>query len=355
MGKTLIKKMNKILTVISLLFIVSYANCTKKVSYSEIVSSLAQVTHVDGADSIIDTVAANWAESLKKLQLFNVALTNQCNGIMKRSSDKAAAFADRIKSNAESIGELQADNIKLSEEIKEAVDAQAGNRENAEKLREELKTDAGVLQDKSMAIVERARVLRRLMNLVQDELTGNQRNSTVGDFNVDKKLSGFSFVEVHNQLKELESHDPIVRSMITTLVLITQDQKNIFANQAQVGKIAAMIEEIIKKDAAAGLSLRQQTADKANEINKTLGELADDMEKQMNVLAEKRASVVQNHQTIAFVKSESTGIEANMKRVAERKVSNMAMCKKVQDLNKLQRGDFSAGRQRFADLKKLVQ
>merc|ERR1712032_1295765 len=170
----------------------------------------------------------------------------------KRSSDKAAAFADRIKSNAESIGELQADNIKLSEEIKEAVDAQAGNRENAEKLREELKTDAGVLQDKSMAIVERARVLRRLMNLVQDELTGNQRNSTVGDFNVDKKL---------------------------------------FANQAQVGKIAAMIEEIIKKDAAAGLSLRQQTADKANEINKTLGELADDMEKQMNVLAEKRASV----------------------------------------------------------------
>merc|ERR1712100_671832 len=161
----------------------------------------------------------------------------------------------------------------------------------------------GKLQDQTTDFVQRQRVLKRLMNLINDELRGNQRESTVGNFEVDKKLSGFSFVEVHNQLKELESHDPIVRSMITTLVLITQDQKNIFANQAQVGKIAAMIEEIVKKDAAAGLRLRQQTADKANEINKTLGELADAMDKQMNVLAEKRSLVVQNHQSIAFVKS----------------------------------------------------
>jgi hypothetical protein len=346
--------MNKILTVISLLFIVAHANCTKKVSYSEIVSSLAQVQHVEGVDGLFATTESSWDESLSKLNAFKIAITNQCKGITARGEAKATNSADNIKSTVQIITDLGADNVKLSEEIKEAVAAQSGNQENAANLKEELVNDAGVLQDKTMAIVERARVLRRLSNLVQDELVGAQRDSTVGDFKVDKKASGFSFVEVHNQLKELNSHDPIVKSMITTLVLITQDKKNLFANQEQVGKIAAMIDEIIKKDAAAGLKLRTDAAEKATEIHKSLSELSEDMMVQMNVIAEKRATIVQHNNIISFSKAEKISMEAAAARASKRHSNNMAMCTKVQAHNKLVRGDFASGASRFEELKKLV-
>merc|ERR1712032_1502449 len=131
--------------------------------------------------------------------------------------------------------------------------------------------------------------------------------------------------------------------MITTLILVTQDKN--FANQAQVGKIQHMIDETIRK----------QVADKAAEVNKTLSELAEDMFKQMNAIAEHQAQIVQNTRIIAFSRSELNGMNGHIKRAAERKASNMAVCKKVQDLNKVYRHDFSAGIQRFADLKKLVQ
>ena len=346
--------MNKILTVISLLFIVAYANCTKKVSYSEIVSSLAQVSHVEGAEPLIDATATTMAESLEKLGGFQAALNNQCASVTKRGSAKAAAFAASIKASTDSIVELNGDNVRLTGEINDAVAAQEGNQKNAENLRDELKTDAGVLQDKTMAIVERKRVLRRMLNLVQDELAGTQRDSTVGDFHVDKKLSGFSFVEVHNQLKELDSHDPIVKSMITTLILITQDKKNLFANQENVGKIAAMIEEIIKKDMANGQKLRESSADKATEIHKTLSELADTMNVQMNTIAEKRATIVSNHRIVGFSMSEQNGLEAAAKRAATRQANNEAMCKKVHAHFNRSYGDFLARTKIFADLKKLV-
>ena len=322
--------MNKIFTVISLLFIVAYANCTKKVSYSEIVSSLAQVSHVEGADAIIDSVNNAWAESLKKLMVYNTALNNQCAGIVKRSSAKVAGIMDALMKPFSSIKTMEEDNIKLNSAIHAAEETQEGNKKNLEALNEELKNDAGVLQDKTMAIVERSRVLRRLSNLVQDELTGSQRDSTVGNFKVDNKLSGFSFLEVHNQLKELKSHDAIVTSMITTLVLITQDQKNLFANKEQVGKIQNMINEIIKKDAANGHQLRVAATEKASGIHKALSELAEDQFIQMNLIAEKKASLVQNNKTASFMKGEIASLNSAYKRAEAREKSNIAICTRAQ-------------------------
>ena len=122
-----------------MLFIVAYSNCTKKVSYSEIVSSLAQVSHVEGADSLVEATATSWTESLAKLQGFQAALNSQCALFTKRGTDKAAAFAAAIKASSASIAEYTGDSVKLAEEIKEAVAAQEGNQKNAENLRMNLK------------------------------------------------------------------------------------------------------------------------------------------------------------------------------------------------------------------------
>ena len=204
-------------------------------------------------------------------------------------------------------------------------------------------------------MIERARVLRRLSNLVQDELVGSQRNSTVGQYHLDTKLSGYTFLEVHNQLKELKSHDPIVKSMITTLILITQDKKNIFANHENVGKIQAMIENIIKKDAVAGEKLRQEVAEKKEEILKSLRSLADDMFKVMESLAEKRATIVQNNNIIKFNAAEQKGMLEHLNRINLRKNNNIAMCEKFNKNFKNQAGNVRDEISRFTDFKKLIE
>ena len=74
--------MNKFFTVISLLLIVAYANCTKKVSYSQIVSSLSQISQVEGAASLVDSVTASMNKGLKDLALFRTALQNECGALV---------------------------------------------------------------------------------------------------------------------------------------------------------------------------------------------------------------------------------------------------------------------------------
>jgi len=344
--------MNKLLTIFSVLLIVAYANATQKVSYSEIVSSLAQVAHVEGGAAIIESMESNYNESLNKLNQFNSLLNLQCLGINTRAEKKVSDFQVAIQNNQNSIKELENFITQLTNEAAEAVKDQESNKLNEEKLRNELLEDREKLQEQTLAIIERARILRRLSNLVQDELTGSQRNSTVGNFQVDKTLSGYSFVEVHNQLKELDSKDPIVKSMITTLVLITQNKN--FANQQQVGKIQAMIEQIIKKDAEHGVQLRTNVADKAQEISKSLNNLSDTMMKNMDLIAEKRSTIAENNNIIRFTRSELEDLEKHVKRALTRKNSNLEACKKVQDMGKLLTGEVKTGGEKFEELKKIL-
>lgn len=344
--------MNKLLTIFSVLLIVAYAHATKKVSYSEIVSSLAQVSHVEGADTIVETVAASYAESLKKLQVFNTALNNQCTGIAARASKKYENFQASIKSTISSINEIEGNSKELANEISQVQQDQVENQQNQEKLREQIKEGREKLQDQSIAIIERSRVLRRLSNLVQDELTGNQRVGTVDQFKVDNSRSGYSFVEVHNQLKELESRDAVTKSMISTLILITQDRN--FANQENVGKIQALINQIIQKDAQRAEELRKNAADEAAIIQKSLSESSEAMMKNVSLIAEKRAQIAANLNVVRFSRAEQKDMEKHMARATVRKSSNLAACKKVQDMSKLQAGDFNNGRERFENLKKVL-
>lgn len=347
--------MNKFFTIISMLLFVAFANSTKKVSYLDIVSSLAQVTHVEGAGELAHQMVQSYAESLQKLQAYNAALDHQCNNILKRANEKHQNFQTAINNTNASIENMQNDNKETAAQIVQLQKDQHENEENAQKLKREIIEDAQTLQEKTLAIVERARVLRRLANLVEDELVGDQRNSTVGQYNVDKSLSGYSFVEVHSQLKELQStHDPIVKSMITTLILITQDQKNIFANQETVGKIHNMIEEIIKRDASNGEQLRQQANEKRSAISKHLTELAETSAKNNNLIAEKRADIVQNNNAINFSKNAQNGMHRHMNQAAQRLKSNQEMCQKVRNLSQVEKHAANQGKQRFENLAKMV-
>ena len=346
--------MNKISSIISLLLIVASASCIEKVSYSDIVSSLMQVTHVKGGAELVDSISANYKESMKVLLAYDVQVSSQCTAITERSNKKLGEFQTALDNGVKSIEELENSSKELADQIKQGQEGQEGNRNNAEKLKSELVDDREKLQAKTIAIIERARVLQRLSNIVGDELTGKQRDSTVGNYKIDNAASGYSFIQIHNQLKELNTHDPMVKSMISALIMITQDQKNLFANQETVGKIQAMINDIIKKDAINGEKLREEASKKVSQIQKSLSELSDTMMNVMDTLAEKKATIVQNTNVIAFTRNEQKGMEKHMERAKKRTSSNLSICTDVEKLNKLHTADFQLGVSKFEELKKVL-
>merc|ERR1712032_928624 len=181
---------------------------------------------------------------------------------------------------------------------------QKENQEKIENVKAEMQENLGKLQDQSTDFVQRQRVLKRLMYLINDELRGSQRESTVGNFEVDKSLSGFSFLEVHNQLKEINSSDPLVNSMITTLIMITKDKKDVFANQEGVKKIRQMIFQIMKKDRIKMQRRRFEANMERRQLNIKVNRLVRNSEKNMNIIAEGRAQILANERGVAYIQSQ---------------------------------------------------
>lgn len=346
--------MNKIFTVISLLLFVAFANSTKRVSYSDLVSSLAQVTHVEGADAIIDAVRSSWGESLQNLQKYNQALANQCSGILTRANEKAENYQKNLQNIVQSIQEIQDNTDRLQNEVNGAQEEQQRQQSNIQALRDQVQNENVAVQQRVLAVVERDRVFRRLTNLIEDQLVGHVRQSQMGGINVNREASGFTFLEVHNQLKGLNASDPVVKSMISTLVLITQDQNGLFSSQETVARIRGLIENIVKKDRETVQRIREESANKIAELRRGISEASDAAQRFVESVMEKRANIVRNAAVIKFSRNAQKGMEGQMRRAMERKNSNINMCKKVQDLNRATTAGFQEGVNRFAALRRLV-
>lgn len=346
--------MNKFFTVISLLFIVTYASCTQKVSYSDIVSSFAELTHVEGAEHVYNGIKTEFENSVHQLEAYDNALQNECSNIVSRSNAHHNHIEENIANANKSVQEMKENILQLNLQMTQNENDRKHQMELRHNLQQELKEGAENVQQVAMDMVERNRILKRLQDLVQDELHGAQRHSTVGNFHVDKKLSGYSFVEVHNQLKELESKDPIVKSMISTLVLITQDQNDVFANQETVGKILHMIDNLIKQGQKHMAQVQHAFEEKSAHIHKSLHHSANAMLQAGENYASHRASVQMNTQQIKFVNQDVAGMQDHARRCDARRVSNIDMCKKLQRQSANVRKGLADAANRFEHLRKLI-
>jgi len=341
-------------TVISLLLFVAFANSTKQVTYSEIVSSLAQVSHVEGADAIMDAVRANWSENLKNLNAYNQALVQQCKNIMSRAEERAKTFGGAIKGIVQNVESLKKQSETLELAVRSGKEQLQAGQVRVQQLRADAQEEASAVQDRVLGVVERDRILRRLINIINDEITGAQRTATVGNYNVNREVSGITFLEVHNQLKGLTTSDPVVKSMISTLILITQDQKELFANQENVGKIRALIEGIIRKDNALVARIRQQSAEKVAQLQRGIQEASDVAARLVQQTANKGAQIVQNAAVIKFSETARRGMVAHLKRAEARRDSNVKMCNRVRELNRVNQKGIEQGINRFAALRQLL-
>lgn len=344
--------MNKFFTIISLLFIVTYADC-KKISFSDILTSFSQISQVEGAGDLVEATHREFEASVQKLEEYDGIVNNACSNLVTRSEGNKARLEGDIAKTQLTIDLMNARNAEIEQELVESASHQEEYAASKVQLENDLKEAAQDLENKALAIVERARVLRRLSDVLDDNLVGSQRSGTVSNFNVDKSLSGYSFVEVHNQLKELKSNDAMVKSMISTLILITQDE-GLFANQETVGKIKNLLNSILVRDQENGEALRQAFAERTVSINESISSLVDNMNKETESDAERRAVLAENAVLTKFAESELADMRNHLNRNDARSQSNQQVCEKLRQGSNNARRRNEDGNTKFDELRSLI-
>lgn len=345
--------MNKLLSLLSVLTIFAFSNATKKVSYSEIINSLAEVAPVQNAASILEQVSTNYADSLKKLNEFNAQISKQCQHIQGGFVKKSAAFALVQKASADRVASLQKSIVQTKEAIASGNKYIAENKKKVSDIKKEMKADKKELDEKSLNVIQRERILKRLLNLIEDELTGQQGKESVSTFKVDNNFSKFSFVEIHNQLAEIETSDPMVKSMITTLILITRDQKKFFTNQVGIKKISEMIKKIMKKDAENLRNYHAAAGKKSASLRKLKDDLYGEIEKVTEKNREHRATITFNNNQITFLNNESNDALKSFQRAQKRNTHNNEACANADKMAKAQANHLNQATQRFKELRNL--
>lgn len=346
--------MNKFITIFSVLLFVTYVNTTEKVSYSEIVNSLAQITQVQGAPGLVGAISSSFKESQSQLEKFNTAIERQCASIVESGSRRKASTELVIRTLNTNISNLELNNKNLGEQIVQAEKEVVAHNNSKAQVQTSLNQNRQSINTRSMNVVQRARILKRLLNLIEDELTANQRKSTVGSFNVNNQVSKFSFAEIHNELSELESHDPITKSMITTLILISRNPQGNFVNAESVKKIRGLVSGIINKD-TANFRLFRQTAKSRSALLKTQRANLDLLINKAQVAnTERRSTIASNLNLVKSHRAEIRGLEKVLARNSVRTTSNVEACKRSKQISDMQRRHFKAGVRRFDELARLL-
>ena len=244
--------MNKLSTIISILFVISFANCTQKISYSDIVYNLMELNGDNSDEKLTQLKATNegFIKSRTFLLKLDHDLVDKCKAISKESEAKLKVLQSDILNMEKNVAALKQANVVVDSTLAALKVERVQHVKTVDDA--QLKVFGGKqrLRDLEVSVTERVAVLIRLRNILADELTGSQRTSTVGTFNVNKAASGYKFVELESIKESLNSlkadSDILTKSMITTLIMISEKKGgNLFANPKTVAKIFAMVEKIM--------------------------------------------------------------------------------------------------------------
>merc|ERR1712222_265199 len=172
------KKMKTIFTSLFLIMIIASIQCNNKVTYAEIYSSLAEITNVPNGPQTVDVTQNNFRETYKLGQKYDQALTNQCRNIISRHQTNVRNNSIEKRKLYLAFRNMSIESGKIISKIRTTEADQKENQEKIENVKAEMQENLGKLQDQSTDFVQRQRVLKRLMYLINDELRGSQREST---------------------------------------------------------------------------------------------------------------------------------------------------------------------------------
>lgn len=334
--------MNKFITILSVLLFVTYANTTSKVSYSEIVNSLAEITRVQAGSELVKNIGADFKVSADKLIGFGKQLAKQCHAIINANEQKQKQTQAVIESVKKNTASLEKENVAATAAIAQGQKDIASQKAQAKAHKNNVAKEFQALNKRSLNLVQRARILKRLVNLIQDEMAGGQRTEKVSSFKVDNKLSKFTFAELHNEMKELDHPDAFIQSMMTTLIMITSKRTH-FVNQKNVQRILGLIKNIMQKDRSSFESYKKSLDARVAAMKKARKGLEASIGAIYESIFERRAAIASNVMRIKQNKADVDNMEKILKRAGSRKEFNQNACKSQGALALRQKKFFEDG------------
>jgi len=347
-------------TIISMLVLLACANATKTVSYSDIVYSLMELNDDDQSLENLSNIHVSLAESKEKLIAFDDDLRFKCNLAEKTGSEKLQSYGNQLIALEQSKTENSASQTAVREQQEEASKIITTNQENIDNLNVKISSEKATLANNERSRAERVLIYKRLQNFVQDELASqaDQRKTDMTSINVDKSFSGqTSFVQLQHIRSDLTSiaakaSNPMTKSMITTLLLITQsNNKNLFADQGLVTKVQGLLNSLVQKELEAFQEEEAAANNNISSFKSMISNLSEEADR-------KKQEELMNEAEISSLELAARNIDNEIKsftRAQDRQRKKNAvqedLCRKQEDLIKLHLNDFELLESQFSDLK----
>jgi hypothetical protein len=236
--------------IFAILFIVTFVNTTKSISYSTIAQSLVQLHDVPTEGlAKLNEVAESWSDSHKSLDAVIEANADMCERLVGLQQTVQLSLSSTVKAvnlKIEALAHATAENKNI---LKDNVAHQVGEVAKIKEASAELKKEADTLVKKDAELDETVAVLIRLKNIARDELAGNTKITTeMGKYNVVSK-HGVSFIQRANLKEELhgllqKSHTA-AKSLISTLIMMASNDDGHYSDPKIVAKIMAVLDKII--------------------------------------------------------------------------------------------------------------
>jgi len=346
-------------TIISLLLLVACANATKSVSYSDIVYSLMELNDDNKSLESFTKINLSLTESKEKLNTFDAKLKERCVMAQQSGSEKLQNQGRQIISLEESKIETSVKQAEIRFAQEAAKTIVASSIEEIKKFNELMNSEKASYLTNEKKRAERYMIFKRLISFVEDELESNeaQRKTKMDTINVDKSFTGkTAFVQMERIRSDLtnisaKTADPITKSIITTLLMITQSSnKYLFVNPELVAKIKNLIAQLMDKeqesDQAESKAVEKNVANyKAIITVKTRQADLKKQEEIMNV-----AELASLEQTVRNIENEVKAYTRAQERQRKKNAIQDQMCQKQDQLIKLHFNDLGSFEAQFKDL-----
>lgn len=347
-------------TIISLIVLVACANATKTVSYSDIVYSLMELNDNPQGLENLGKINESLAESKKKLTQYDEKLKFRCQSTSTSGVQKLQAQGEQLVA----IEQAKKDNLDKQNSLRAAQEAAknlvAKNQEDIRAFHAKVAAERAALEHSERARAERYLIYNRLRTFVQDELTSGapQRKTDMGAINVDKSFSGkTSFVQLERIRSDLTSiasraSDPMTKSMITTLLMITQSEgKNLFVDQALITKVQGLLSTLMQKEADAFEAEKKAADNSIASFQAMIATLSEEVDRKneeelMNVA--EVASLVLNFRSL---ENEVKSFTRKQEKQRKKNAIQEDLCNRQEALIKLHANDFDLLESQFKQLK----
>lgn len=350
-------------TIISLILLVAFANATKSVSYSDIVYSLMELNDsTDTTQSLenLRKINVSFTESKEKLTEFDNKLRLRCKAAQTMGANKLQTRGNQLIA----LEQAKSENLAKQDSIRKAQEAAknivVANQEEIRTLNKQIAEERAALRQSEKARAERYMIYRRLLNFVEDELASSaaQRKTEMGAINVDKSFSGkTAFVQLQRIRSDLtdisaKTADPMAKSMITTLLMITQDSnKSLFVDQDLVSKVRSLISTLMDKEASSYAAEKEATDGKITLFESMIETKATEADRKKEEELMNVAELASLEQAVKAIDYE---IKSNNKAQEKQRKKNAVqdqICERQEDLIKLHLNDFALLETQFNDLK----